>query len=179
MSGRGIFFALGLVAALTAAAGPARAHGPTILATSRGLGGITLGPGPTRVPLVSSTHDGAAAGQTPLIGRLRSLGPGRRLYLELVGVTAHEPPGITYNVYLNLPPDAPTRGAADPHYLGTFGFFDVGAGDRPVVLDVTEPVKRLVAAGAIGHDAVVTVVPAGTPTPRVSPQLDAIVITAE
>jgi hypothetical protein len=169
-----------IVAALhMAGSGPVLAQDSTVLAMSRVPGAITLGTSGTQVPLVAAP-DGAPSAEHPsLTTRLKSVGPEQRLYLKLLSVSTAQAPGVTYDVYLNLPP-TPPRGTSDPHYLGTFSFFDAeGARDRSVVLNVTEPLKRLVAAGQVGDDAVLTIVPAGTPSKRATPQIGKIVITAE
>ena len=170
-----------IVAALHTAGGNiVLAHGATVLATSRAPGPITLGPGATHIPLVSAQDSTITTENTSLATRLKTINPEQQLYLKLLNLRAQQAPGVTYNVYLNLPPNQPPRGTSDPHYLGTISFFDAEGGrDRGVATNVTEPLKRLAAEGKIDSDTVITIVPAGTPTKGATLQVGNIVITAE
>lgn len=153
------------------------AQAPLPLAVSQAPGPITLAHGPTRIPLAPA--DAKSGEQSSFVARLRSLQQERRFYLELAAPRADTAPGVSYNVYLNLPPQQPPRGTDDPHYLGTFSFFDVaGARQRGISVNVTERLKRLAAAGALGSDVTLTIVPAGDPAPGAAPQVAKIALTA-
>jgi hypothetical protein len=170
-----------IIAALhLAGSGPVLAQGSTVLATSRVPGAITLGTGATQVPLVAAPDSATPTEHTSLTARLKTVGPEQRLYLKLRSLRTPQAPGVTYNVYVNLPPNQLPRGTSDPHYLGTFSFFEAeGARDPSAVINVTEPLKRLAAVGQVGDDAVLTIVPAGTPSKSATPQIGEIIITAE
>ena len=97
---------------------------PTILAHSPAP--LTLGTGPVVTPL-AGTGPGLAA-------RLDALPPGHSLYLLVRGLTAHQPPGVIYTAYLDLPAGAnPTE--KDPHLLGYINFY----GARPPGAATTPP----------------------------------------
>ena|SRR5690242_5889602 len=129
---------------------------------------VTLSPGRADVRL----------GEGALGTRLKTVGPNRRLFLQLQSLKAEQSPGVTYNVYLNLPDGRAPQGVADPHYLGTFSFFDTEGRSRSLEIDVTGKLRRLAADGKIGADATITIVPAGQPSADARPRIGAIAITA-
>ena len=127
-------------------------------------GPVKLGAGPTRVRL--STPSGM------LTQRLKTLPPAGEVYLILRGINTNAPPGITYNVYLDGPEDAHFSGTADPHYVGSFSFFETGP-SKQAVFNVTNQVKKLG-----DSEPTVTVVPAGTPEQDARPTLDKVLLVA-
>ena len=133
----------------------AMAQDPGTLAASASPGGITLGPGPTEVTLVAAGGDSVAA-------RLRSVAPGRPVYLTFARVLAPTTPAATYNVYLGLPANASPSGATDPHYVGTLSFFNASSGRAiDISLNMASHVARLLADGGAGDSARVTIIPSG------------------
>jgi Common central domain of tyrosinase/Polyphenol oxidase middle domain len=126
-----------LPAAVAAAAAGRRAR-PVAASASRGV--IELGAEPVSVdvPMPGAAHRELAAAAAPGA-------PPARVVLTLEGIRFGRNPGVSYEVYLGLPPDA-TPGAdagaeADfrsPYYVGNLGFFGLQphqhgehAGGRP------------------------------------------------
>ena len=66
---------------------------------------IKLGPGPVTVTLAPAS----AAGEATLSVALKSLKPEEHLYIVLRDLKASEPPGVLYDVYLDLPQGARTK----------------------------------------------------------------------
>ena len=139
-----------------------------VLATSAATTGeITLTDKPVRVVLAQKETS------APLGSLLRNLPAGHRLYLVLKGLSATQPPGVVYHLYLELPPGA-TPAENDPRYVGTFNFFnfvplpdaDRSARDASTPaysFDVTDIVRTLQARGLLGDSISVTIVPGGRP----------------
>lgn len=150
----------------------AMAQDPGTLAASMSPGGITLGPGPTEVTL-------AAAGSGSVAARLRTVDPGRQIYLTFARAQAQATPAATYNVYLGLPANTTPSGASDPHYVGTLSFFNASSG-RPIdmSLNITSHVARLLADGAAFDSARVTIIPSGGSPDTPAPQVGEVRITA-
>ena len=61
----------------------------------------------------------------------------RRFALNLEGVRYSENPGVTYEVYLNLPEGAPPS-YHSPHYVGNVGFFAFQAGGEAAAGEAPE-----------------------------------------
>jgi tyrosinase len=117
--------------------------------------------------------------------RVRYLRPGRRLYLVLQDLSAHAPPGVMYDVYLNLPSGAGTKEALR-HWVGDINFFDaVGhkhhASDQPgfVSYDITDLAQALLVKRRLGPPAVVTIVPAGSPAASARPEIGRVMIVEQ
>jgi hypothetical protein len=102
--------------------------------------------------------------------RLRALGKERRLFLVVGGLHAMHTPGVVYDIYLNLK-EGIARRDAESHRAGIVNFFaaDMPPGskemaDKPgLVFDVTEVLKKLESATALGKDVTVTITPDGKP----------------
>ncbi len=153
----------------TACSHGARAQDPGTLAASAVPGAIMLGTGPTEVTLVATGGGSVAA-------RLRGVGPGGQIYLE-VGAQAQSVPATTYNVYLGLPANATPPGISDLHYVGTLNFFNAASG-RTIAMsfNITARVGRLLQSTDIEDR--VTIVPAGEPPGAAAPQIGDVRITA-
>jgi hypothetical protein len=147
------------------------------LATSSAQGPITLGTRPTQVRLVAPP-DAPTGDASSLGARVRTLPADRPVYLRLIGLTANTAPGVTYNVYLNLPAGRAPGGTADPHYLGSFSFFDANPA-RGTAFNISKQLRQLDAAGKVGPDTTLTIVAAGEPSAGSAPQIGRIVVTAE
>jgi len=123
-------------------------------------GGMQLGTTPSRLVLSPAAGENIASGNG-------------RLVLRLDGLQADTPGGLTYELYLNLPPDA-RPDPEGPHYVGTLAFFgrtpglgQPGAGTSQVY-DVTAVVHGLAARGLWkeGQAPSVTFVPRGLESAR-------------
>lgn len=97
---------------------------PTPLA--RSAGPLSLGAQPVSVPL------GGASLGSPMAT------PQTRRHLLLRGLTASAQPGVTYSVYIDLPPGA-TPAANDPRRVGTVNFYAARPPGAPVAADGPTP----------------------------------------
>jgi hypothetical protein len=140
-----------------------------VLATSAAsVPRIVLGGRPVRVVLA-----GPGASAASLRALLQNLGSGKHLDLLLNGLSAAEPPGIVYDLYLDLPPGV-TPAEDDPHYVGTFNFFNFvplpdaeRSAATPSVTaysyDVTVVARTLQQRGLLRDPLTATIVPDGMP----------------
>jgi hypothetical protein len=132
---------------------------PTVIGSTRAQGGpeiIELGAEPTRVAV-------ELAGPTDAVAAMAEAGTeggpeaGGRIVLGLNGVQYDESPGVTYEVYLNLPEGQEPDYRSD-YYVGNIGFFGMtphdheeheGGHGHPANLsfDVTNNVRALSAKG--------------------------------
>jgi hypothetical protein len=117
--------------------------------------------GPTRIPLADA---GPRPKETGHLGF--QIPPPRgnaQTYLVLQNIFAESPPGVGYDVYLDLPAGRAPGGRGDAHYVGTIHFFDT-APDHPreARLNITRNLKALAAEGQLSATPSVTVVPGAT-----------------
>ncbi|HET9212502.1 MAG TPA: hypothetical protein VFR03_19010 [Thermoanaerobaculia bacterium] len=134
---------------------------------------VTLGAGPAVASL-------APTGKS-LAAQLDALPPGRSLYLAVRGLTATEQPGVTYSVYLDLPPGAKPAGN-DPRKVGILDFFNArppGAPNAPDAespvnrdaeklffsFDITQAARALRQRGQLTERTTLTLIPDGAPVP--------------
>jgi hypothetical protein len=153
---------------------------PHPLASSTATAPVMLGAGPTRVPLAAVRDPREITPEQPLAARLRAAAAGQQVYLNLQAMATENAPGVSYNVYLNLPQGQAPQGVEDSHYLGTMNFFNAQSG-RPgqVALNITEALQRLLRRGDVGTDEMtLTIVPAGAPDPAAKPQIGKFLIVA-
>ncbi|MDB5600010.1 MAG: hypothetical protein JWN71_2054 [Xanthobacteraceae bacterium] len=131
---------------------------------------IALDKGATRVVLKSVSPRTSAA---------RPLPPQRQVYLRLSRLQAKGQPGVSYNVYLNLPAGEAPRGVNDPHYVGTFNYFNATTG-RPqdIAFNVTDWMQRY-ARETNDPTLTVTLAPAGIPQTDSAPEIGQIQLVAE
>jgi hypothetical protein len=117
--------------------------------------------GPTRIPLVNAAAGSAETGRRP--GAQIPLPRGnKQAYLVLQDIFADSPPGVGYDVYLDLPAGRPP-GRGDAHYVGTINFFDTASDHRREVrLNITDRLKALAEEGQLNATPSVTVVPGAT-----------------
>jgi hypothetical protein len=144
---------------------------------ARSTAPVSLGTGSVVVPLT-------AAGKS-LAARLDTLAPGRSLYLVVRGLTAVEPPGVLYGIYLDLPAGA-KPGENDPRRVGIIHFYDArppGAANAPDAeshvntdaektffsFDLTPVARALRQRGQLAERTTLTLVPEGVPTPTAKP----------
>jgi hypothetical protein len=123
---------LGLLA-LLAACQSSRSEPMPMKILAKNAAPVTLGAGPVAAPL-------APTGKS-LATQLDALPPGRSLYLVVRGLTATEQPGVTYSVYLDLPPGAKPAGD-DPRKVGILDFFNARPPGAPNAPDAESPVNR-------------------------------------
>jgi tyrosinase len=158
-------------------AGPgSMAEAFTVIATSAPTGPVVLKPEPVTVTLTP------APGATVT---LATLPPGRKLSLTGTGLRTNVQPEVIYEVYLGLPSGVvPTRDSL--HFVGTFNFFNVIAGDQAnraagplFTYDVTDLVQALRARKLLGDAVTVTVVPAARPDEAARPVVGEITLALE
>jgi tyrosinase len=148
---------------------------------------ITLGAEPVRVPL-DPLPEGAGLEAVDLPNHVRSLAPGRRLYLVVKNLRAQTQPGVLYHLYLELPSDA-ARGQMAAHHVGVVNFFHaVGHGghehaaaakkgtERFLRFDITDLAKKLQAQGLLKQKPILTIAPAGKPAAEAKPVIGEITI---
>jgi tyrosinase len=141
---------------------------------------VTLGPRTTRVSLVTTNGRQGSFDQ-----RVRYLRPGRRLYLVLENLYTEAPPGVVYDLYLNLPSGAGAKQAV-AHWVGDLNFFDAedhqhhASGDADFVsYDITDTARALLVKRRLGPNAAVSVVPAGLPAANARPRIGRVSIVEQ
>jgi tyrosinase len=126
-----------------------------------------------------------AADRTPerIKAAVFTITPGRQLYLVLGNASLEAPADIRYNVYLELAEGMQPAGPKDPHYVGTFYFFDVEPGthgphashdDHAQIFNITEKVRTLDRQGLLTGTPTVSLRPVGRPNPAARPTLGRI-----
>jgi tyrosinase len=150
-------------------------------ATSRALSGsVTLGAGPTIVPLTVDRN-------SPYFARLRAGSTAYRpFYLRVAGVRITRQPGVSYEVHLDPVPLA-TPDRTSRSYVGTINVFGAivhgthtGAGPAPYTnprnysFVITDLVGNLLQAGRLTEPPTVMLVPTGTPRSGAAPTVDNI-----
>src|SRR3546814_4045587 len=108
---------------------------------------IALGTVPARVTLAPAD---SAGGIAPLAEQPTDLPEDRQLYVVVRDLMAEEPPGVTYNLFLDLPEGTKSSGTDVPHYTGAFAFFGAagisghGIGHTPShSVEISEPDQGL------------------------------------
>lgn len=156
-----------LLAAATASGflavpGIPQAAGPVTLAATPPAAGIPLRDGSAWVAL------------KPLEGDAATSAPGgwTRLVLVLRGLRTEEQPGVTYGVYVDVPPGTrPPPG--DPRRIGTMNFFNAAAAPVDVSYELPGP---LAARLSPGSDVAVAVIADGPPSAGATPVVGSIAI---
>jgi hypothetical protein len=158
--------ALSLFAALSCFAQPVR-----LIATSA-PGALILGPSTARVALAPVDSKAGAIG-----AQIASAPPGASVYLSFLAVQVEQDPEVAYNVYVNVLDGAqPLAGVSDPRYLGTLSLFDaMNPSDRAI--NITVPLRRLIASNVVRDGVVVSIVPAGIARREARTQIKALQIT--
>lgn len=115
--------------------------------------------------------------------KVRGLAGDHKLYLVVTDLRTNVQPGVTYGLYLELPPNAAPE-IAQMHLVGSLNFFAAtvdddpsNAGKRPdrfITFDVTSPVKALSAAGKLDESVTVTIVPDAAPASAANPLIGEI-----
>ena len=173
---------------------PPAAAAPNLLAlavhanSAQTSGPVLLGAQPTSVPLAAQNAPEiqVPGGANNFAVKLNAALDTRQVYLSLNGVQANTEPGVSYDVYLDLPTGTkPDR--AYPGYVGTINFFSAvahgdhnhGADDRSVSLLATDAVKRLRQAGQLAATPTVTLAPNGSLVPGAQPKIDGIALISQ
>jgi tyrosinase len=138
---------------------------------------LSLGASPVQVPL-------AAPSTTALSAQMKGLPTGSHYYLVIGGLSADNPPGNHYRIYLGAPAGAQGKALAR-YYVGTPSFFEaVGmskmpgmAGGSTFTFDVTNIVARIPAKD---RDTLqVTLVPTDAPAAGSNPAIAKISLVAD
>ena len=135
------------------------AEPPTQLAVSTAQGIRLDRSRPTRIPLT------AARGfrEAPRLSDSSRSARNTQTYLVLRDIFADVPPGVGYDVYLDLPSGRAPRGRTDVHYVGTINFFDTAPDHRREErLNITDNLRALATEGQLSAPPSVTVVPGAT-----------------
>ena len=142
-------------------------------AARNGAARVELGAAPTTVPMTAVAAQASLRALAPGAGRSAA----GRVVLSLRELQAQRDPGMTYEVFVDLPLGAPPE-VADQHYVGLINFFGVAAssghgghGGRDVELDVTDVISRLNSSGRLLDRTAITLVPVGTPAPSSAPAI--------
>lgn len=131
---------------------------------------VQLGAAPQTVRLVPTESQNRLLTIAPEF----QVGGPSRLVLMLKDVQAQADPNTTYQVFLDLPPNASSE-VADQHYVGLLNFFgvtvesDAPHGGRTVEFDVTDVVARLRDRNNLQNDTSVTLIPVGPPSESSTP----------
>jgi hypothetical protein len=133
-----------MLPAMPGCAAPAK-QGARTVARSEKV--VTLGAQPTRVTLKGPS----------VASRAESLSRGSRLFLVIGGLRADRDPGVTYDVYLDLPARA-TAAQRTRHYAGNVHFYSA---DPHFSFDITDLARALRKAGALREATTLTFVPDG------------------
>jgi len=137
-------------------------------------GPIVLDSAVVRVPLASSGVGGGLA------RRLGSLPPEHRIYLVLRELHTDEQPGVLYHVYLDREAATPP-GSDDPHYVGSFSFFDAGAeeGSPSRSFELTGLARNLQERRLLSDATTITIVAGGKAETRARPRIGRIELTEQ
>jgi tyrosinase len=127
-----------------------------------------------------------AAAARPLAERVKALPPSQSIFLVLKDVQAEAPPGVFYEVYLDLPEGVQPKPDL-PNYVATIHFFSVtmvadkheSMKPRTFSFDVTDQVRILAAKGELTPKPAVTIVPQGEPNAAAKPTIGEIQLVAQ
>lgn len=168
MSSRGLdprvsFLAVAVAAGILATPGTAKAAEPVMLAATSPATAIALEGGSAWVALkpVEGGATTSAAGRT-------------RLILIFRGLRTEEQPGVTYGIYVDVPPGTrPPPG--DPRRIGTMNFFNATA--APVDVSYELP-GRLASSPSAGSEVTVAVIADGRPSADAKPVIGSVALVA-
>lgn len=137
---------------------------------------VELSNAPVKIKLKPTSEGRKTEGPT-VPETVRRLAGDRRLYLVLRDFRTNVQPGVTYDLYLDLPPDAPDATAAE-HHVGTVNFFGAVVAEDPsraeaseefVSFDVTKLLKTLSSRGKLADSPTLSIVPSKVPAPTARP----------
>lgn len=153
---------------------------PTILATLAAR--TVVAAAPTQLRLAAPAQPHALLMQQGV----KALTPNQAVFLVLRNVEADAAPGVTYDIYLDLP--AGTAPSNDlPNFIAPLNFFGVTPmSDRMAMpmprtfsYDVTEKVKALQAAGQLSNTPIITLVPQGAPDTAAKPTIGQVQLVSQ
>jgi tyrosinase len=153
---------------------------PAVLATLASE--LALARTPARVNLVRPAAQlKAGAKVTTLRDQVKALEPDKSVFLVLQNVQAMAPPGVYYEVYLDLPQGA-TPSTDSPNFVGTINFFAVTMSSdmkamkpRTFSINVTDKIKGL----AVTDTPAVTLVPQGELNEAAMPTIGKIQLVSQ
>lgn len=146
---------------------------------------IVLGQGPTTATLTTLAANANAAPEA-LPAHVGRLGAAGRIYLVVRGLQADTQPGVLYNLYLDLPPQANEQ-QMQAHSVGVINFFHAhpagggghdmpkaeaaaeGHADAAMSFDITDVARSLRANNLLGATPALTIAPVGTPAADARP----------
>ena len=137
------------------------------------ISSVAIGSAPVRIVLT----DGPA-----LAIRVRALPAGHKLFLVIRRLHAASPPGVLYNLFLDLDAGAALPADGDPRTLGTINFFAAvppGGDVAAVSFDITQNLRAVAAKGGLTRGMPVTIVPMETPAPGAGTVLGSVELVAE
>ena len=149
---------------------------------------IKLGLGPTKVSLpLESEKEGVKP--KAFTERVKAMPKDKHLYLIVKNLKADAPPGVLYQLYLDLPPDTQGEKAA-PHLVGSLNFFDavkhgngghaMKEGKEPFFsFDITSIARQLQASNLLAEQPVLTIAPVGQPAETANPVIADISIVEQ
>jgi tyrosinase len=123
----------------------------------------------------------------PFDERVKMLPQDKHLFLVLKNLHADAQPGVTYNVYLELPEGA-TGDKAKPYLVGDINFFhavrmehghekvEPKGPEKFYSFDITALARRLLAQKLLHAHATVSIAPAGQPAEKANPMIGEISI---
>ena len=148
--------------------------------------GIKLLPTPTTVKLDPLKVDDGGK-PTPFPQRVKALPKDKRLSLIVKNLQADLPPGVLYQLYLELPEGA-KGDKRTPHLVGTINFFDAvrhgdahakkpkKGPDRFFQFDITNLARTLHARNLLTATPTLTIAPAGAPAEKANPVIGEILV---
>lgn len=113
---------------------------------------------------------------------VKTLAPGRKLFLVVKDLRTNVQPGVTYSLYLDLP-DGASPQTAEAHFAGTVNFFNAlvtgnptktSKSERFISFDVTQLVKTLSLKDKLKEKTTLTIVPDGQPVSASKPLIGEI-----
>ena len=133
-------------------------------------GPVALSVTSVTVPIQARSPDGHNGSLADVLGRL---GDKERLYLVMSELQTDRQPGVTYDVFMNMPPNTPAK-EVDRYLVGNLNFFNVRSGtktSRPsfTSFDVTEAARTMLKRRSGGQTATVTIAPDGSPPAEAHP----------
>ena len=121
---------------------------PQRAVTDEGKGELIAMAGPVALaahPVTVVLTSGPGAGPKTLGEHLSALAGSRHIYLVLSDLSAENPPGVLYGIYLNLPPGQ-VPGSTGPHLVGYLNFYNAQGGSGRKTsrsFDITDIARKL------------------------------------
>jgi tyrosinase len=133
------------------------------------LAQVSLAQEVTRLPMAAAKVPQA---QEAFTAHVAKLAPEKQIFLVIKNLKADAHPGVTYQVFLDVPAGR-SLAQASAHRVGTINFFDAvmqhGQSSKFFSFDITDIVKGLQANRLLQDKPVITIVPAGKPAADAKP----------